>query len=132
MRFFWLAVSIGFIAFAQQPPSPEQLFRDAVAAQQRGDDQTAIAKYQALLKLRPEVVEVRANLGSALSHAGRYDEAIAEYSAALTKSPDNKGLRLNLGLAYYKKADFAKASTEFETLRKADPNDIRTAILLAD
>src|ERR1039457_3142883 len=93
-----LACSVMLLA---QAPSAEQLFRDAIAAQQRGDDETAIAKYRELIRLRPEVVEVRANLGAALAHAGRYDEAIEQYRTALSKQPDNSALRLNLALAYY-------------------------------
>jgi hypothetical protein len=34
-----------------------------------------------LEKLYPEAVEVRANLGAALSKLGRYDEAIVQYQA---------------------------------------------------
>ncbi len=111
---------------------PEQIFRDAVAAQQRGDDETAIAKYRELLKLRPEVVEVHANLGAALAHAARYDEAIEQYRAALAKLPDNKGLLLNLALAYYKKGDLAQAAEKFDSLRQSEPGDVRVATLLGD
>ena len=63
MRFLVVTILIGSVLSAQTA-GPEQIFREAVAAQQRGDDQTAIAKYQALIKLRPEVAEVRANLGA--------------------------------------------------------------------
>lgn len=131
MHFHRLAILICSVALAQTS-SPEQLFREAVAAQQRGDDQTAISRYRELIKLRPEVPEVRANLGAALSHAGLYDEAIEQYQAALAKLPDNKALRLNLGLAYYKKGDLAKAAEKFDGLRKEDPADVRVATLLGD
>lgn len=131
MRFFGILLLFCSASLAQAP-SPEQIFREAVAAQQHGDDRTAIAKYQALIKLRPEVIEVRANLGATLSHAGRYDEAIEQYNAALSKLPDNRALRLNLALAYYKKGDLAEASRKFELLRQADPSDARIATLLGD
>jgi tetratricopeptide (TPR) repeat protein len=114
-------------AFAQTP-SPEQLFRDAVAAQQRGDDTVAIRKYQELLKIRPEVVEARANLGAALARLGRFDEAIEQYRAALAKAEGNPGLRLNLALAYYKKGALAEAVKQLESL----PVDARVATLLGD
>src|SRR5579863_9803876 len=98
------AVLLFFLAFAAaaQVSTPEQLFREAVDAQRRGDDATAVRKYQELLKLRPDVIEVHANLGAALAHLGRFDEAITQYRAALAKAPANTGLRLNLALAYYK------------------------------
>ncbi len=131
MRFLALANLICFVALAQSS-SPEQLFREAVAAQQRGDDATAIARYQALIKLRPDAMEVRANLGAALAHAARYDEAIEQYRAALAKLPDNDALRLNLALAYYKKGDLAEAAEKFDSLHKAAPGDVRVATLLGD
>jgi len=115
-------------AAAGQGTPAEQLFSEAVAAQQRGDDQLAISKYQQLLKLRPDVIEVRANLGAALSRQGRFDEAIAQYRAALAKEGGNAALRMNLALAQYKKGAFADAAKELKLL----PGDSRTATLLGD
>src|ERR1700681_2280223 len=131
MRFVWLLLMVCFVMMAQEP-GPEQIFRDAIAAQQRGDDQTAIAKYRELVRLSPEVVEVRANLGAALAHAGRYDEAIEQYQAALQKLPDNTALRLNLALAYYKKGDLKQAAEKLDSLRQSEPGDVRVATLLGD
>ena len=117
-------------AFAQV--SPQQLFQEGVEAQQRGDDATAVKRYQELLRLHPEVVEVRANLGAALAHLGRFDEAIEQYRAALAKLPDNAGLRLNLALAYYKKNDLANATAELKRLHDGAPGDSRIATLLGE
>lgn len=130
-RFASLTLLVCSLALAQTP-NPEELFREAAASQQRGDDQTAIAKYQELVKIRPDVPEVRANLGAALAHAGRYEDAIEQYQAALAKLPDNPGLRLNLALAYYKKGDLANAAEKLESLRQASPGDARIATLLGD
>ncbi len=116
---------------AAQTQNPEQLFREAVAAQQRGDDATAIAKYRELLKTQPDVVEVRANLGAVLARQGRFDEAIEEYRAALAKDQGNFALRMNLALAYYKKGAFADAAKELGSIRGAR-DDVRVATLLAD
>lgn len=127
MRVWAILLLVATLA-AAQTAAPEQLFRDAVAAQQRGDDATAITKYQELLKLRPDVMEARANLGAALARAGRFDEAIEQYRAALAKSPQNPALRLNLALAYYKKGAWADAARELEPLR----TDERAATLLGD
>src|ERR1035438_1199575 len=131
MRSVWLAIVVCCCLRAQEQ-NPEQLFREAIRAQQSGDDKTAIAKYQELIKLHPEAAEVRANLGAALSHAGRYDEAIEQYKAALVKLPDNAGLRLNLALAYYKKGDLVHAAEGLDALRQAAPGDVRVATLLGD
>jgi tetratricopeptide (TPR) repeat protein len=112
--------------------NPDQLFREAVAAQQQGDDTTAIAKYQELVKLRPDVVEVRANLGAALTRQKRFDEAIDQYRAALAKNATNPALRFNLALAYYKKGALPAAVHELESLHTEQPAEVRIATLLAD
>jgi len=131
MRICAIVVLLALLAQAQNT-SPEQLFRDAVAAQQRGDDATAIRKYQELLKLRPDVMEAHANLGAALARAGRLDEAIEQYRAALAKSPQNTALRMNLALADYKKQKYSEAATELESLHAFAPSDVRVATLLGD
>jgi tetratricopeptide (TPR) repeat protein len=132
MRIVALMIAAG-AAYAQSS-RPEQLFRDAVAAQQHGDEALAVRKYQELLKQYPDAVEVRANLGAALAKLGRYDEAIVQYRAALAKPAkrDNADLRLNLALAYYKKGALPEAVQELSTLAGAQPDDPRVATLLAD
>ena len=129
MRILALILAAG--AALAQSSSPEQLFRDALAAQQHGDDALAVRKYQELLKSYPDAIEVRANLGAALAKLERYDEAIVQYRAVLAKK-DNAGLRLNLALAYYKKGALREAVQQLETLRAAQPGDARVATLLAD
>ena len=129
MRIVALLIAAG--AACAQSSGPEQLFRDAVAAQQRGDEALAVLKYEELLKRFPDAVEVRANLGAALAALGRYDEAIHQYRAVLNKK-DNPGLRLNLALAYYKKGSIPEAAQEFQRLSAAQPGDSRVATLLAD
>src|SRR3954462_2871229 len=113
-----VAMMISVACAAGQAPAPEQLFQDAVAAQQRGDDATAIRKYQELLKLRPDVGEARVNLGAALSRQGRFDEAIEQYRAALAKDAASLPLRMNLALAYYKMNGYTDAARELETVHR--------------
>jgi len=129
MRFVAFLIAAG-VACAQSS-NPQQLFHDAVAAQQRGDDALAVRKYQELLRSYPDSLEVRANLGAALAKLNRYDEAIEQYCAVLAKK-DNTGLRLNLALAYYKKGAWRDAVQQFEMLRAVQPDDVRVATLLAE
>ena len=129
MRIVAFLIAAG-IAGAQSP-NPQQLFHEALAAQQRGDDALAIRKYQEILKSYPDSVEVRANLGAALAKLNRYDEAIEQYRAALAKK-DNPGLRLNLALAYYKKGACRDAVQQLSSLHAAQPGEVRIATLLAD
>jgi Flp pilus assembly protein TadD len=50
--------------------------------------ETLIAKYEGLLKARPDDELIRFSLGKALLDAGRIDEAEAQLSAALKMKPD--------------------------------------------
>jgi tetratricopeptide (TPR) repeat protein len=115
-----------------QPPNADQLFSQAVQAQQGGDYAAAIRDYRELLAERPGMVDAHINLGAALAHTGDFDEAIRQYRIALPNAADKAGVRLNLGLAYYKKGDFAAAAQEFEQLRRQRPQDPQLAILLGD
>jgi tetratricopeptide (TPR) repeat protein len=135
MRNAVLFLLLSALASAQQSaqqPDPDRLFGTAVEAQQRGDYTTAIEDYQKLLKLRPKMVEARANLGAALAHVGRFDEAIKEYQLALPDVPDKDSVHMNIGLAYYKKGDLADAIGEFKIVQKSRPLDPQLAILLGD
>jgi tetratricopeptide (TPR) repeat protein len=120
--------------FAQEP-NPDHLLAAAIDAQQHGDYPTAISDYRKALELRPNMVEAKVNLGAALVHVNDFDGAIAMYKSALplliqnNASQKNAVLR-NLALAYYKKGDFTNAADQFETLRKALPNDVGIAALL--
>jgi len=119
-------------ATAAQAPNPQKLFQQADEAQQRGDNELAVRKYQELIRLHPEMVAARANLGIALVALGRFDEAIAQYHAALAQAPGDPVLQLDLALAWYKQGEFGKAASELEMLPRRQPDNRQALYLLAD
>jgi len=118
-------------AWAQQA-DPDELLKAAISEQQRGEYTAAIRDYRKFLKLRPDDVEAKVNLGAALVQVGQFDEGIAMYRSALPSLSFKTPVLLNLGLAYYKKGDFANAHEQFEAVHNAEPRDARVAILLGD
>lgn len=68
---------------------------DALASQGRGDE--AIESLQQALRLNPEFVEARYNLGSMLQECGRLEEAATAYRNALKIRPELVEARNNLG-----------------------------------
>lgn len=104
----------------------------AVAAHQQGDIDTAIREYRVFLKVKPNSLEARTNLGAALARNGQFDEAIAEYKAALKIAPSNPGVSFNLGLAYYKTGELAAAAKELGALRALVGDQPQVTLLLAD
>jgi tetratricopeptide (TPR) repeat protein len=127
-----LVVAAFFNAAQAQQLNPEQLLNRAMAAQQRGEYAAAIRDYKRVLALRPHMVEAKVNLGAALAHEGQYDAAIQMYKSALPQLAQKNPVMMNIALAYYKKGDFNAAREQLQTLHDAQPEDVRTAILLGD
>lgn len=125
-----LALCVGVAA--AQSSNPERLFQEAVEAQQRGDDVVAAQKYQALLRLRPQAVVVRVNLGAALAHLNRFSEAIDQYRIVLLSDPTNGMARMNLALAYQGNGDLVHAVAELERLHREEPGEAQAVLMLAD
>jgi tetratricopeptide (TPR) repeat protein len=118
----WILVWVlGLGPASAQDPSGAQALSRAVELHESGHYSEAITEYQSYLKLHPEAVAVRSNLGAALSHEGRYAEAIQEYQQALAAEPTNYEIRFNLGLAYYKMGEVKQALKEFEAVYSIQP-----------
>jgi len=114
-----------------QSGSPQQLFSEAMAAQQAGRYEEAVRTYRALLAQYPNIFEIRSNLGASLAGEGHYAEAIAEYQRALRLKP-NPQVRLNLALAHYKIGDFQPAADVLQKVLAEDPSSTQAVTLLSD
>jgi tetratricopeptide (TPR) repeat protein len=112
--------------------SSEELYKEAIAAYERGQIPQSILLYEQLVKQQPDSIPVRTNLGVALVQVGRYQEALFQYQEALKRDPGNVVVHLNLALAWYKQAEFDKAAMELENLRGEHPDNQQTLYLLAD
>jgi tetratricopeptide (TPR) repeat protein len=133
----WLPIlAVSLQAAAGQAPKEapsahaDEFLRSGIAAQQRGDQKTAIEDYRKALAIQPGLAEARANLGAALAADGQFDAAIEQDTIALANAPDKTSVRLNLALAYYKKGDLAHAHDEFAAVHTARPGDLAAAVLL--
>ena len=62
---------------AAQVPTPQQLFQQADEAQQLGDTELAIRKYQEVIRLDPKMIAARANLGIVMVSVGRFDPILS-------------------------------------------------------
>ena len=105
-------------------------FQKAVELQRQGALEKAADEYRALLTLRPNYLEARANLGVVLAKLGRYDEAIAAYEEALKLAPQFMPLWLNLGIVYHRASQFEKAVPIFERVLSDSPDSLQARQLL--
>lgn len=130
LRLVALLFVLSGLVCAQEPP--EQVLQQAIASHRAGNLEAAIRGYRAYLKVRPEAVDARSNLGAALASTGRYGEAVSEYREALKRSPRNPPIWLNLALAYYKSDQISKAAGELAGLHQAQPANKQVVLLLGD
>jgi protein O-GlcNAc transferase len=115
---------------AAQDSLAQTLFRDGVAAQQRGELERAAEAYRQAIDAEPGYAEAHANLGVVLARLGHYDEAVASYERALRIKPQLTAARLNLGLAHYRAGALAAALEAFRAAHAADPSLLQARQLL--
>jgi tetratricopeptide (TPR) repeat protein len=125
-----LALGLQAAAGQAAKQDADEFMRAGIAAEQHGDNRSAIEDFRKALAKRPDLIDARIALGVALAATGQLDSAIDEDTRALQTAPDRVAVRMNLGLAYYKKGDLAHARQQFETVHLAEPANVQAAVLL--
>ncbi len=111
-------------------PQVQQLYAEAKAAQQRGDTQESIAKYQAMLKLAPHLAPAYNNLGMLYFNDQAYAKAAEVLRAGLVLDPGMVTAEALLGLSDAKLGRDEEAKKELEKALAANPSDDRVELAL--
>jgi len=82
------------------------------------------------VRLDPDDLEARLDLGAALSSIGRIDPAIAAYEEVLRRRPRQPAILKLAADLYRAKGDLPKAIAYYERLRRIAPDDPRPVFLL--
>lgn len=106
----------------------EQLYSQAKTAQDAGDYSTAARNYAELLKLRPGLAEVHANLGMMRHLQGEYAEAVQSFEATLRLKPDLFGPNLLLGLDLLQLNQPKRAVAYLQHAQRLNSKDVRSAL----
>ena len=118
---------------AQAPKdNPEHLFNEALAAQQRGDLETAVADYEQVLRIMPGLIAARANLAAAQLQMGHVDDAIQSYRTALHQDSKNIQLAVLLGDVYVGQHRYGEAVSLLAPIEKAHPENLNVAFLMGE
>ncbi len=104
----------------------ESLQASAQQAQARSDFQSAARFYSQAAKLRPELAELKANLGLMYYQTGRNEEAAEVFLQALRLKPELFVPNLFLGLDYVRLKQFKKAIPYLKHAALSKPADIQT------
>lgn len=85
--------------------------------------QKAISFYQQILKIKPENVDVRTDMGTAMFYLGDTDGALREFEKSLSYNGSHPGTLFNMGVVKWQgKKDPAGAIKAWETLLSKNPN----------
>jgi tetratricopeptide (TPR) repeat protein len=112
-------------------PQVQDLYAQAKAAQQRGDNVVAIQKYRAMLKLAPHLAPAYNNLGMLLFTQRDYAQAAKVLEQGLKLNPDMPTASAMLGLSYAQMGEDGKAEPLLQAVVQANPNDDNAQIALA-
>jgi tetratricopeptide (TPR) repeat protein len=83
----------------------------------------AIEMYSQALDVRPDEVDLRTDLGTALFYDNRFDEAIAQFKRTLETKPNHPQALFNIGVVLvHGKNDLRGALQYWEKLVESNPN----------
>ena len=90
----------------------------------------AIGLYKKALEIRPDVLNVRTDMGTAMFYLNRYDDAIATFQDVLKKDPKNAQALFNLGVSMlHGKNDPERALEYWEKLVETNPDHPQAAFV---
>jgi tetratricopeptide (TPR) repeat protein len=112
-------------------PEVQQLYAQAKAAQQRGDDAAAIAKYRAMIKLAPHLAPAYNNLGMLYFNGHDYKHAAEVLQRGLELHQDMPTASAMLGMSYFQLGVNDKAEPLLRSALHANPTDDNVEMILA-
>ncbi|MBB5055598.1 tetratricopeptide (TPR) repeat protein [Granulicella aggregans] len=112
-------------------PAVERLYAEATQAQQANDTATAIAKYQAMIKLAPHLAAAYNNLGMLYFNDRDYEHAVETLDHGLKLHVSMPTATAMLGLSYYQLGQNAKAEPLIKKALSGKPDDDQLELALA-
>lgn len=111
-------------------PRVQQLYAEAKAAQQNGNDAEAIQKYQSILKLAPHLAAAYNNLGILYFNGQDFANAATVLERGLAINPNMPTASAMLGMSYYQMGESQRADPLLKKALRATPNDDRIEMML--
>ena len=90
----------------------------------------AISLYKKALEVRPDQINVRTDMGTAMFYQNRFDDAIAEFNEVLKADPKDAQALFNMGVAMlHGKKDPERALQYWEKLVQTNPDHPQAAFV---
>jgi len=127
----WVVVTFLFAGFdLSAAQNPADIFAAGQAALAKGDLNAAESAFRSVLKIQPDSLPARANLGVVYMRRKNWTRALAEFQVAEKQAPGNAGLELNIGLVHFHRGEFAAAITPFQSVIANHPDSLQARYLL--
>lgn len=130
-----LGIAVSPLAYGQNTTDSQRevqrLSVEAKVAQQRGDNNTAIEKYGAIVKLAPKLAPAYNNLGMLYLKNGDYFQAVEALNRALELDPGLHSASGMLGMSYFQLGMSAKAESPLREALRFNPGDDNARMTLA-
>lgn len=112
-------------------PAVQQLYAEAHAAAQRGDQAVAIEKYREIIKQAPHLAAAYNNLGVIYFNQHDFQDAAEVLKRGLDLKPDMPTAIAMLGMSYVQLGDDAKAEPLLRKALRANSKDDTIEMMLA-
>jgi len=110
----------------------EALYAEAKQAQARGDQSTAIAKYESILKVSPRLGAAYNNLGLLYFQQRDFQKAAEVLEKGLKVDPAMSSASALLGISLYQLGEYTKARPRLEAALRSNPKDNNAELFLAN
>ena len=127
-----LLISILIINIAVWAASPDQLVKEGIVLRQAGKLDSAIVKFQEVIKSKPKHAEANFELGQTYLEKGDYEPAIKYLQNALTYGYNPTKTHLTLAKAYRAGGSRIDATLEYKLVLETNPNNPEIHTLLGD
>ncbi len=116
-----LIINVGGLFSQGRSRDSDLAFGRGVQLQKQGDLAGARDAYETALKLDPQRIDARSNLGLAYAGLHQYDRAVEAFQGALAIDPKQPAILFNLGLTYLEAGRNENARRTLEELVQAQP-----------
>ena len=119
-----VAIALFILSPALSQDDLLKLYSEAQQAQAAGDLPTAAGKYEAIVRLRPQMAEAHANLGNLYYQQGQMDRAKAAYQKAIQIKPELAGPYFFLGVIAFGAHDYVTALRDLQRAESMQESNV--------
>ena len=122
------ALSLANRAVERDPRDPRGFLFRGQLHEMQGRHRQAIADYDALLTLNPNVVEVYNRRGSEHFKLGHIEASIADFDRAIELNPGQEPYHWQRGISYYYAGLYEKGRAQFQSHQQVNAIDVENAV----